>query len=519
MIHSQTQSPEYWARYALTDEDADFLANNLLEAGRPQTARALAASIVRHRVDSELADLRRELERGAFYQPRKQFSIGDSLIFPALRFASGVVTAVREGFNPENGKFGVIDVTLATGETRSFAAGFDHPHLLNDDSLQLLDGEKLKSPEELIALFADEITPRLDAALDGRSEFLKIAGEWFLRAMMADVNVGHLNLAEAVLDVRNGGPLPTGVLLRDLGLPAEIASNLQEISLNEALARDPRFDEVSLNDRPAWFLRRFTPPETRDMPPAIKPLKFDGPLDVSDSLRELARQIDDEADYDGSPVPSADSATVVLNFSHRIAGTLGWSRGLSSVLSGIEKNRVPLTFRDKLANKDYQVWLVREGRYVWGLGEWYRANDIPAGAEIEFERGPADHIFLIGAGKHKPKREWVRVASVRDGHLRLETAQRAVSCKFDDMMSVFVDDPRVMEPLRADASRTVAQAVREAFPEISKLSPQGNTHARTLYAVVNVITRAAPLDVFAALSASGMYTPVGDNYWHLSEKG
>ena len=72
-------------------------------------------------------------------------------------------------------------------------------------------------------------------------------------------------------------------------------------------------------------------------------------------------------------------------------------------------------------------------------------------------------------------------------------------------------------PLMPDQS--IEQAVKDAFPEISKLSPQGNTHARTLYAVVNVITRAAPLDVFAALTASGLYTPVGDNYWHMSDKG
>ncbi len=411
-----------------------------------------------------------------------------------------------------------MDVLLADGGRPSFATDFDLPHALNDDSLQLLDGETLKSPEELISMFAGGIAPRLEVDLAGRAEFIKIAEEWFLRAMMADVNVGHLNLAEAVLDVRLGGPLPTGILLRDLGLPAEIASNLQEISLNEALAADPRFDEVSLNDRPAWFLHRFTPPETRDIPQAIARSHFDGPVVVSDSLRELARQIDDELEYDGEPVAAADTATVVLTFSHRLAGTLGWSRALTSVLPDVNKPRLPLTFRDKLTGKDHQVWLVHEGRYVWGLAEWYKANELPAGAEIELQRGPADHILIVSAGKHKPKREWVRVASARDGRIRLDTAQRAISCKFDDLMAVFVDDPHTLDSVRGDAPRPLAQAVREAFPEISKLSPQGNTHARTLYAVVNVIARATPMDVFAALSASDLYTPVGDNYWHMSDK-
>ncbi|MEO6064080.1 MAG: hypothetical protein ABIQ99_19295, partial [Thermoflexales bacterium] len=483
MIHSQTQSPEYWERYALTPEDAEFVSNLLLEQGRPHPASAVASAIIRQRVSVELADLKRELERGAFYQPKKKFAVGDALIFPALGFSGATVAAVREGFNPEQGKFDVVEVEMADGAHRSFAAGYDRPHALNDDSLQLLDGATLKSSEELAALFSDVIVPSVEEGLTQRSEFIKIANDWFLRAMMADVNVGHLNLAEAVLDVRNGGPLPTGVLLRDLGLPAEIASNLQELSLNEALAADPRFDEVSLNDRPAWFLRRLTPTETREFPSLIVPAHFEGPRTVGESLKDLARQLDDELEYDGAPVAPADTATVVLTYSHRLAGTLGWSRALTSVLPDVTKPRLPLTFRDKATGKDHQVWLVHAGRYVWGLSEFYRANELPAGAEIELQRGPADHILIISAGKHKPKREWVRVAGAREGHIRLETAQRAVSCKFDDLMSVFVDDPRTMDGVRGDGPRNVAQAVKDAFPEISKLSPQGNTHARTLYAV------------------------------------
>jgi len=81
-----------------------------------------------------------------------------------------------------------------------------------------------------------------------------------------------------------------------------------------------------------------------------------------------------------------------------------------------------------------------------------------------------------------------------------------------------VDDPRAFDALRSDRPRDVMQAVREAFPEIAKLSPQGNVHARTLYAVVNLIARCAPTDVFAALTASGSYVPVGDHYWHLGER-
>ena len=106
---------------------------------------------------------------------------------------------------------------------------------------------------------------------------------------------------------------------------------------------------------------------------------------------------------------------------------------------------------------------------------------------------------------------------VRDTRLRLDTAQRAVTNEVDELMAIFVDDPRTLDTMRGDQPRGVAQTVREVFPEIAKLSPQGNVHGRMLYSAVNTVTRAAPLDVFAALVASGTYVPVGDNYWHLGD--
>ena len=86
---------------------------------------------------------------------------------------------------------------------------------------------------------------------------------------------------------------------------------------------------------------------------------------------------------------------------------------------------------------------------------------------------------------------------------------------FQDI-SVFVDDTRMFEMLRG--TRDVAGAVRDSFLEIAKLSPQGNVHLRTLYAVVNTLVRAGARDTFSALVANGGFVPVGDNYWHLGER-
>ncbi|MCS7054672.1 MAG: hypothetical protein NZM18_00625 [Thermoflexales bacterium] len=464
--------------------------------------------------------MRRKWADNNVYQPKKRYAVGERLIFPALKFASGQVIGVRPGNNPELGEFEVIAVQFDDGRRREFAAAYLRPHRLNDqDVATLFDETHLRSPEELYEAHGQPVKAALEAALERNDDFIRIGDEWFLRAMMAEVNIGHLNLAEAVLDMANGGPLTTDVILRDLGLPPDVSAKVQEASLNSALAMDPRFDEVSLNDTPAWFLRRLEPPEVREIPEPLRAERWPGRMTLRPELAALAYELDDELEFDESmPLPSARSATLILTFPHRRAGTLGWSRAAAAVLPQARKPRVPVRFKDRFTKKEMTVWLVREGRYIWGLADWFKANDLPAGAYIELTRSDAENVFWIDYRRRRPKREWVRVASVRDGRLHLETAQRAVACEVDELMSVFVDDPRMLDALRAERRRDVMQAMREAFPEIAKLSPQGNVHARTLYAVVNTITRSAPSDVFAALMAVGTYVPVGDNYWHLGER-
>ncbi len=516
MIHRKTQKAEYWASFVIQPDDAELIYGYLLEEGKPQRTVALARKLLTAHVERENEALRQQLSSdGIVYRPQLQFAVGDKLNFPILGFLNGSVTEIRPGANSGGEQFDVIRVQFGTGAPREFAAGLKTSHKLNDlDVSTLVQSDNLKSPEELFELYGAGVSEAVGAALEKNQELIRIGEEWFLRAMMAEVNVGHLNLAEAVLDMVEGRPLTTTVILRDLGLPEDVATNVQEASLNSALGSDARFDEVSLTDQPAWVLRRLEPAEVREMPAALRASDPAGTTTLSDELQALIVQIDDELDSDlDTTITPEQTAETVLNFSHRRAGTLGWNRTLAKVLPRTGKPRIPVTLRDRMSNKEYLVWLVEQGRYIWGLADFYKSAELPAGAQIVISRTEHPQVFIVDAKRRKPKREWVRVASMSNHHLRLDTAQRAVACDADDLMAVFVDDIGSLDALRA--SRDVSQAVREAFLEIAKLSPQGNVHARTLYAVVNALVRASARSVFSALVANGAYVPVGDNYWHL----
>lgn len=515
LIHRPTESQSYWSAFAVAADDVEFLCSYILESGRPCSIQKLALALIQRRVEWENAELRQRWEGRSVYQPKRRYAVGEQLVFPALQFAIGRVTAKRPGRHPDGGEFEVIRVVFDDGQEREFASDYPHPHRLNQLDLTAFFAQA-QSPEALYEAHGAQVCAALNAALEQNEEFIRIGNEWFLKAMMAEVNVGHLNLAEAVLDMANGGPLTTDVILRDLGLPAEIGQKVQEASLNAALAADSRFEEIGLDNKPAWFLRRLEPPEVLAIPEALRATRFPSQAVLSDEMLALIRELDDELDWDEStPIAPAQSATLVLIFPHLRAGTLGWSRKVAAVLPPSHKPRIAFRFRDRASRQSFAGWGVREGRYIWGLSEWFNTNRLTAGAYVELGRGDLADVIWIDYRRRRPKREWVRVASVRDGRLYLETAQRPVYCEVDELMAVFVDDPRSLAALR-ERPRDVRQAVREAFPEVAKLSPQGNVHVRTLYAVVNLITRCSPADVLAVLATSGAYVPIGDHYWHMA---
>jgi hypothetical protein len=97
-----------------------------------------------------------------------------------------------------------------------------------------------------------------------------VDGNWLLADMLAEVHVGHLNIAEALIEV-NGHPMSLDELLAEVELDANVSPAMQSISLEHALARDERFDRVQRDGEPAWFLTRMEPAEVIKPPLVLRP--------------------------------------------------------------------------------------------------------------------------------------------------------------------------------------------------------------------------------------------------------
>ena len=141
--------------------------------------------------------------------PKNRYTVGQTLVFPALEFAVGEVTEVRPGQNPEHGDFEVI-----TGAVRRQARSrvnlppaLQSAHRLNQaNGDRLLHDDALLSADEIYKLYQSRnqrercSTPWRKA--HAPRDFVEVDGNWLLADMLAEVHVGHLNIAEALIEMQ-----------------------------------------------------------------------------------------------------------------------------------------------------------------------------------------------------------------------------------------------------------------------------------------------------------------------------
>lgn len=523
MIERKIETELYWRKeFAITERDVEELLSVFLDLDRPLSLPELSQSLIVNYCQRERSLIRRKLTGGTMYRPNGTFSVGEELVFPHLSFARGVVLDQRDGYNPEYGDFQVITVQI-DNEERHFAAGFQLEHKLSFSDELSWDEMFVSSAEDLYSRHGERVIEKLGTRLRESPEFVDFHGEWLAKGMMADVHIGYLNIAEAALDM-HGGPLPPEELLSVLDLPEEISQPVKVFSLNYAMSRDERFDDVGGDGQVVWTLRRWEP-EAVLSPPAqlyYEPVSYDRTkLDVFHL--QLEREIDDERSEVVAPpsIADADKITLILGYSHRRVGTLPLTdRTRVFFPKGHLDQHTQFTFVDEINDQEFPGWVVRPQRFVYGLGEWYESNNIPIGAYLTLKRTNDPNRVMIGFTPRRMRREWVRVAFRRgEGEIGFQMRKRPISCEYDELFLLDVDDRAVDELLQTDQALNLSldEAIQSVFPEIAKLSSLGTVHAKTAYTAVNLVKRCPPGRVFAALFRLPHFVPVGDGYWMFNE--
>ena len=522
VIQRKTQTASYWQeQVAVSRQDLDYLYDRILDAAKPIPTAVLAELLIDRHCRREEEMIQAELSKGPAYQPQDHYEVGAQLIFPALDYVLGTVVGTRPGRNPEYGDFTAIQVRFGDqAGFQEFASGLQGEHRLNrkeGGGEPLVDGAVIPSGE-LYELYGAFVQRKLVEALKVQDGFICYKDQWFLRDMLAKVHMGHLNIVEALIDVK-GAPLATADLLPELGLPAEIPSDIQILSLNCALEDDERFDNVGDSGRDVWYLRRLTP-EPVTHPPArlvIKPVSY-GRQEIDQELLLIEREIDDEGSGEEVMGPSRPiyKTSITLIYPHWRIGTLPLTVRTRGLFPQATTHHTPVVLIDGQSGDKMQGWVVHKEQYVYGLKEWYNRYELPAGALVKLERTRDPRIITIDFEARRLKRLWLKVASVQEGRLVFQMSKLPVSCEYDEQMAIGEEDPAAVDSLRARMEardESLFQLMVQIMPELIKLSPQGAVHAKAIYSGVNIVRRISPGPIFALLSVKPCFIPMGGGYW------
>lgn len=530
MLQRKTQTAAFWRdQFEIGEEDLDYFHDLILDASTPLTTKQLALRIIQEYQRRETSRMESELSKGKIYQPSERYEIGQALVFPAMDFAVGEIVGRRAGLNPEHGNFDVVSVQFAhEPKPREFASSLQTPHRLNQPNGQGISEESaLLSANEIYDLYQEEIVESILYALeegDRANEFVQVDDYWLLTDQLAELHIGHLNIAEAMIEMQ-GRPLLPDEILAELDISEEVTQPMRMISLNHALGNDDRFDKIGTGAEQAWFLRRLEPEEAHQVPPLLRPHapRYNRAL-LSVELLQVEWELDDEWGESGigSDVPSVvPSTSFTLIYPHRRYGTLPLSSRTRSFFPLGTQGRSLITIIDGRWGNRYQAWVVHEGRYVSGLRKWMDEHTIPVGAQITLERTNKANEVVIDYRPRRMKREWSRFAAAnpKAATITFEMNKIQISCEYDDYLVVSAEDERSIDTLAAEIEKRnidLDSIVEMVVPELTKLSPQGTAHAKTVYSAVNMLYRCPPGPVFYSLISNRAFQDTGSGYFALA---
>jgi hypothetical protein len=516
----RTQEAAFWqSDYRVSEDDLDFITGVVLESGQPRELDELVPALMLRLVHREKERAARQVSDGEVYRPADHYEIGQTLFFTERDLAQAVVVAVRPGVNPRYGSFQVVRVAFDDGTEAEFASDLQSAHPLNRPIDELVGGSSDDLPEdEIVATYSANVSKRLTDALEGDEGWVQFDGVWFLRELLPEFHVGHLNLAEAAVYEANR-PLLVSEMLGRLDLGMVGSRQAQLFSLNHALSEDSRFDNVGTRSQQVWYLRTLMP-EAAFARPAVHQTPFVATGDeyLGLTMLDIVESLGDELDsIRESHAGNGPSIGFQVTFPHLHAGTMPASRALLTLFAFEVGQHVPVTLIDGRNGRSFMGWLLPDEHYIAGLGPWFKSVGMVVGGLVTVTPGeePAS-LKLSVTVPRTASSGWVRSASVSDGALVIQMQPGKIAIRHDPATLIEVADRDAIARLMwqsQQTSRGLYGLVRAVFAELAKLSPQGVASCQAIYSAVNMYRRSGAVPVFSILTRNACFDPAGNGDW------
>lgn len=523
MIVSSKINEKYWQDFSVDQKDIENIYNLLLEKAIPLPATALLDYVISFRINQEMALLKKQKsEQGNIYLPKISYKVGENLVFPVFKMETGKVVSIRDGFNPDIQNLKVIEVEFESGKTKYYASNLES-HPLNQ-ILEIPENDPNLDTEIVKENFGDELKTKLDEELKKNEDLVKIAGNWFPRSLLVDVHIGHLNLAEAILEEADGGPMTTSKLMQQVELTADADQKLLEFSFDLALQEDNRFDEVGPTGVTQWFLKESEPSDVKEIPLFLKYSPRDYPVDGLDQFMSLFESnLVDEHEPLEIQGRFSEKATISLAFPHWRSGTLPLSSSLKKLFpSAYEAPRIMFTFHALNENERFPGWVVRESKYISGLEKWYQKNDLLPGSLVSLEKSDIPGEININFEKSRQNKEWLKTVLVgSDQGIVFAMLKHPITANFNERMAVAIPDINSLDEIwknKIFEKESIDKTIIRIMRELAKLNPQRQVHAQELYAAVNIVRRCPPSLILYNLLKNDQVERLGDLYFKIGDK-
>ena len=214
---------QHWAySFSIGAEDIDGITNLLLEKETPLSAEQLATEIINTRESDLRLHLREQYEGTKVYRPCESYAVGDRLTFSHLDYATATIVGLRTGQSTDRNPIRIAAVKFdyasrqTTNGLQEFVVEYTAGHPLNDHNLNRHPSQVDTdyTIDDILSDPSTNIIEQVNDALERNPDLVRIAGTWFVRELMVEADIGHLHLAEAVLDMYEGGPLATAQISR-----------------------------------------------------------------------------------------------------------------------------------------------------------------------------------------------------------------------------------------------------------------------------------------------------------------
>lgn len=510
-----------WNNFEVRQDDLEFIYNHLLDLEMPQTCDELLRALIVQRIASFKEAQKRQFEDITIYLPKNNYQTGQEITFPKFDYKKGKVLNSRQGQNPEYPEMQVIEVEFDKKDTKYFAANLT-AHLLNEP-IELDDEDPNLSLEMVHKTFGKELSAKLTAALKDNADLILIAGRWFPRSLLVDVNMGNLNLAEALLEEAGGGPLTTRAIIEQAELPKNVNPKLIDFSMDLALQEDSRFDEVGPAGETLWYLKRLEPEEVLKTPLFLEYKKVDYPVEaVSSFVRQFEGENSDEYGIEDDPGEIVQEAAISLIYPHWRAGTLPLTNHLSWLFpTAFEAPQVMFTFVDSNTKSTFSGWVVRPKRYIYGLNKWYSEQGLIPGSLVHLKLSETPGEIEIFIDKKRQNREELKTVLINpDSGIEFKLLKQQVNASYNERLAISVLYPDEIDQFWIQgkfAKEPLDQLIVKTAHELAKINPQGFVHAQELYAAINITRRCPPGLIIHNLLNIESFSHIGDLYFRLKE--